>query len=262
VDAKTAAFQRKRRKWAPEKMLSALAEARRPAQTDSLYSIAHDNKLPDTTFRRYFREGRTSIPAMGTEPIVKPTVEDRVVRWIGDRNFVAAPVPKALAGEKLKNIVQELHQQDPSQRVFQTPTGEPSKSVWRRLFRRNPEIRHRVPSRHSAATLRAILKPQTYTSFFGRVRDPLSRIRRGRRFTADEFSLSANKNNSKVLYVQGSGQCQALEASGYTAHVSLINNVCDDGTPLETVLLFGNRQENINMERLNEKVMMLGYTRK
>jgi hypothetical protein len=242
-------------------MFEALEQARQPVPPASKFALAKENKLPYTTFRTYFNAKRT-VPRMGVAPVLSDTAMAGVIKWVGDRNFAAAPVPKELVAEKMKTIVEDLREKvGPSQRKYNTLTGEPGKNVWARIRKLYPELSRRVASRHSAATLRAILNPATYTNFFDIVRDPLRQIPMARRYTADEFALSANKNNSKVLYIKGTGHCQALEADGYTAHVSLINNVCGDGSSLETVLIFGKRKEDIQMKRLNQHVMTLGYTR-
>jgi hypothetical protein len=244
-------------------MMKALAEARDPRQLATRYSIAHHHKLPYNTLKGYLDKGRTSIPPMGAQPVLSESTRAGVVEWFTDRCFAAAPVPRPLANEKLKLVVEDLRKErGEKQRMFGSLTGEPGKNWWKRMFRLSPELRLRVPSRHSAATLRAARDTATYTKFFTGIRPTVSRIPRHRRFTADEFALSANKNKSKVIYVEGTGKCEALEADGYTAHVSLINNVCCDGTPLETVILFGQRKENLKIERLNDSVLSLGYTRK
>jgi hypothetical protein len=249
--------------WAPEEMMAALAESRDPSNIFSTWSIAHHHKVPYNTLRDYLKLGRTSVPPMGASPVLTSSGRANFVDWLKDRCFLAAPVSRPLANEKLKLIVEDLRKQrGDKQRMFGTVTGEPGKNWWARMFRLHSDLRRRVPSRHSAATLRAALKPETYTRFFDGVRPELSKIPQHRRFTADEFALSANKNNSKVIYVEGTGKCEALESDGYTAHVSLINNVCCDGTPLETVILYGQRKENLKIERLNDKVLSLGYTRK
>jgi hypothetical protein len=259
VDAKT--DDGKRRQWAPEAMQEALAIYDDPLNAQSLYAIAKEKKVPDRTFRDYVSLGRTTIPPMGRSPVLSPFAKTGFVDWLGDRCMAAAPVPRPLANEKLKGIVNDLRKErGDKQREFGTLTGEPGKNWWAELRRQYVEVRLRVPSRHSAATLRATLNPATYTKFFGGVRGPLSGIRKPRRFTADEFALSANKNKGKVLYIEGSGRCEAMEADGYSAHVSLMNLVAGDGEVLETALIYGQRNEALKVERLTDKVITLGYT--
>ena len=244
-------------------MFSALAEARTPGQHRSLQDIADSHGIPRTTFRTYFNEGRTTIPPLGNRPTVTPAGEGLLMDWLRDRCLQAAPVSKELASEKLRAIVQEKRKElGPKQREFQTLSGLPGKNVWKRLRLRNPELRVRIPSRHSAATLRAILKEETYTAFFNRIRGPVSAVPVRRRYTMDEAAFSGNKNRSKVLYITGTGRCQALEADGYTAHVSLVNCVRADGVALKTALIFGGREESLKLEPLNDQTVSLGYVRK
>jgi hypothetical protein len=242
-------------------MLEAIDMYDDPFNTQSLYAIAKEKKVPDHTLRDYIALGRTSIPPMGSPPVLSPFAKAGFVNWIGDRCLAAAPVPRPLANEKLKQIVSDLRKErGEKQREFGTLTGEPGKNWWAELRRQYVEVRLRVPSRHSAATLRATLNPATYTKFFGVVRGPLSGIPKPRQFTADEFALSANKNKSKVLFIEGSGRCEAMESDGYSAHVTLMNLVAGDGDVLETALIFGQRNEALKVERLTDNVITLGYT--
>lgn len=259
MDAK--AEQIKRRGWPEHKMLKALELARDPNNETPISAIAKDNGIPPSTLNDYLTLGRTEVPRMGAPPIVSPAAKDALVAYAGDRCLAASPLSRPLLAEKLRLIVKDLKvKRGGKQREFGTLTGEPGKNWWATLFREYPELRLRVPSRHSAATLRASNNPDTYIKFFDAVRNPLSPIPKPRWFTADEFALSQNKNNSKVLYVEGTGRCEAMESDGYTAHVTLMNLVCGDGEPLETALLFGLRNEDLKIERLTDKVISLGFT--
>jgi hypothetical protein len=252
----------KRRQWAPEDMTAALKQARDPTNNESRFAIAKKFRIPEATLRDYLKHNRQELPRLGAKPVLSDASETRFVQYLGDRCLAAAGMTKPLANEKLKTIVQDMKKElGPSQRSFGTVNGEPGRNWWLRIKKRNPEIRHRLPSRHSAAALRAATNPATYTKFFDKARPSLRGIPMRRRYTGDEFALSPGKNKQKILYIDGTGHCEALEADGYNAHVSLMNTVCGDGSRLKTGLLFGGRKENLKLEHLNDEVVSLGYTR-
>jgi hypothetical protein len=250
-------------------MLRALDEAR-TARTNgssvSVYSIARANKVPYTTLRDYIKKGYTTIPKLGRPLILEDSVEQEFVAFLGDRVLAMAPVDKPTALIKLGQIVERRHMLHPDKcKLFGTTNGLPSDAWWRGFLARNPQIRLRTPSRHDFAKLRASFNASLFHSFFKQANDPntgIVDIPIARRYHADEFSLSLEAANEKVLFLAGSRKCirHALMVKNGNAHVNLMNCISADGHALRTGVLFGKRSKNIKFDKFGKHVVTMGYT--
>jgi hypothetical protein len=255
--------ERKLRPYPPEKLAEALKEARDPNRVVSLPAIAAKHRVNYFTLAAYVRTGRVDIPRLGRPPILDRADEERFVEWLSDRHLACAPIPPDMAAEKVQQLVQRRNKQRGTSREFSTPTGQPSQTWWREFQRRHPQLRRGKPSRHSAATLRAITDPTKYTTFFQKVEPTMSKIRKGRRFCVDEMSLVPhNKSQTTVWMVTGTARCRALEAQGRSANTTLVNTVCDDGSWLPTGVILGGRNEDVRLTEHSDNIVSLGYTSK
>jgi hypothetical protein len=175
-------------------------------------------------------------------------------------------VSQQLAVQKIREVLQRKFASGQARRgTFNPANGDPSKS-WHQRFRRdNPEVRARIPSRHSAASLRASRDPVLINTFFKEKMAGLKKFRARRIFTFDEQAIATRKLRSRVYIVTGNGTsaCAAMETEGLQAHTSLVNCMCLDPEvgALPTGILQGGRVQALVIEDINEHCFSMGYTR-
>jgi hypothetical protein len=243
-------------------MLEALKLARSKGKTQTLYAIAKDKRIPYQTMLDYLQNGRTDIPNLGRPRTVAPTDEHKLVEWMDVRAAALAPVTKEIATAKLRQIVSRRNLQQGTDKLFDTPTGDPSPGCWRRFRDEHPHVHYAFPSRHSAAALRAMNDPGTYTRFFDKIRPDLESIPIARRWTADEAAFVPHRSKRrKCFFVTGSRRCHALEVDGIRSNINLTNTVCGNGDRLATTVLLGGKDEMLEMQQRGTDVVSMGYTR-
>ena len=262
---------KQRQQWAPELMARQVAKYLADPSL-SMYSLAKhpvpsqpDLQLPLSTFRTYCRQGRTTPARLGAPPLLPAKAETAIVAWLGSRELQGAAVTKDLANQKISEVLQRKVDNGEARRPFATPDGAPSKSWHRRFSRKHPQVRLRIPSRHSSATLRASRDPELFRSFFYDTCKGLRGFSASRTFVMDEQALATRKSRCKVYTVLGNGtrQCRAMEIEGLRAHTSLVNCMAKDPAigALPTGLIMGGRQGPLEVEGLNKQCFSLGYTR-
>jgi hypothetical protein len=172
---------------------------------------------------------------------LEPADESQFVQWLLDCQDAFAAQTRDSAGvvaQQINNIRNRYRQSvgEPL-RFFDTDTGVPSPSWWKDFFQRHPQLSFRYPSRHSATQLRAA-NPAALRLYITRMGSKLHGIPVSNILNIDELDLHQTQVSQRVIGRRGVKQVDAMKASGYGDHVTLVSCVAGDGTSYPSCFIF------------------------